>query len=172
MSTRISTGLLLAFLAGVTPWVTLPALAGCGGGQKPSTAMKPIEERRARGVIEKTLLDNDARPTKGRVVKLNGGVELVEDMAIEGEKYGIAYLTEPEAAKAGSAVPAYQRESQQLRLVPGQGGTITLILYEQNYRYDAGDTHSTTAVTAEKRLGRDVADFILHVVKQRKGATQ
>jgi hypothetical protein len=167
----MGTSLLRAVLASLTLTVVAP-LAACGGGQRPTTAMKPIEERRARGVIEKALVDNGMRPATGRVVKLNGGVELVEDMAIEGEKYGIAYLTEPEAAKAGSAVPAYQRESEQLRLVPGQGGTITLIVYEQNYRYDAGDTHATNAVTAEKRLSRDVADFVLHVVKQRKGGGQ
>lgn len=130
--------------------------------------MKPIEERRARGVIERTLLDNGMRPAKGRVVQLQDGSELTEDMAIDGESYGIAYLTEREAGKVGASVPDYQPDEEQLRLVSGTDGTITLILYEQNYSYDAGETHETTAITAEKRLARDVSDFVLHVVKQHK----
>jgi len=89
-------------------------------------------------------------------------------MAIAGESYGIAYLTEREAGKVGTSVPEYRPDEEQLRLVSGTEGSITLILYEQNYRYDAGETHETTAITAEKRLARDVSDFVLHVVKQHK----
>jgi len=143
--------------------------AACSGGQnRPETVMRPIEERRARGVIEQTLVDNGMRPAKGRVVQLQDGSELAEDMAIAGESYGIAYLTEREAGKVGTPVPEYRPDEEQLRLVSGTEGSITLILYEQNYRYDAGETHETTAITAEKRLARDVSDFVLHVVKQHK----
>jgi hypothetical protein len=129
--------------------------------------MKPLEERRARGVIERAILDNGMRPAKGRVVVLSGEVELVEDLAIDGERYGIAYLTAREQ-KTGSSVPPYHPDEEELRLVQGKDGTITLVLYEQSYRFDAGETHETTVITAEKKLSRDVSDFLLHVVKQRK----
>jgi hypothetical protein len=145
------------------------ALAGCSGGQaRPSSVLKPIEERRARGLIEQALSDNGMRPKQGRVVDLPGGTKLVEEMAIDGEVYGVAYVTAQEAAQLGDAVPAYQADNDQLRLVQGSGGAIVLVLYEQNYRYDAGDEHSTNIITAEKKLSRDVSDFVVHVVKQRK----
>jgi hypothetical protein len=144
-------------------------LIACSGAQDhPSTVMRPVEERRARGVIERALLDNGMRPAEGRVVTLPGNASLTEDLAIEGERYGIAYLTAPEAEHAGKAVPPFNPDDDQLRLVAGQDGTITLVLYEQNYRYDAGETHEATVITAEKKLARDVSDFVLHYVKQRK----
>jgi hypothetical protein len=141
----------------------------CSGGQAhPNTEMRPLEERRARGVIERALLDNGMRPAEGRLVTLPGNAELTEDLAIEGERYGIAYMTAQETERAGSAVPKFNPDNEQLRLVPGQDGTITLVLYEQSYRYDAGETHEATVITAENKLSRDVSDFVLHVVRQRK----
>jgi hypothetical protein len=149
--------------------LSAPLAAACSGAQdRPTTAMKPIEERRARGVIERALLDSGARPAQGRVVSLVSGGEVVEDLALDGETYGIAYLTEGEQKKLHPNVPSYVIDDDQLRLVRGVDGAITLLLYEQAYHYDAGDTHETTALTAERKLSRDVADFVLHVVKQRK----
>jgi len=147
----------------------LAVTTACGPSQvRPTTALKPLEERRARGIIEQAVLDNSYRPTEGRSVKLRDGSELTEDMAIDGEVYGIAYLTEREVQLLGKSVPTRNPESQQLRLVRGTGGAIVLVLWEDDYRYDAGDEHTVTIVTAEKKLSRDVADFLLHVVKQRK----
>jgi len=159
-------GPILLVLLGLPCW---SAVTACGPAQtRPTTALKPLEERRARGIIEQAVLDSGARPIKGRSVKLRDGKELTEDMAIDGEVYGIAYLTEREVQQLGKSVPARNPESQQLRLVRGTGGAIVLLLWEDDYRYDAGDEHTVTVVTAEKKLARDVSDFILHVVKQRK----
>lgn len=130
--------------------------------------MKSIEERRARAVIEQVVRQQGARAERGRVVKLQGDAVLTEEFALEVAPYGIAYLTAEEASKAGDSIPAYNPESQQLRLVRGQDKEVVLVLYEQAYKYDAGDAHSATAVTAERKLQRDVEDFMMHVVRQGK----
>ncbi|RLB52849.1 MAG: hypothetical protein DRI90_21755 [Deltaproteobacteria bacterium] len=149
--------------------VCLALTTACGPAQtRPETALKPLEERRARGIIEQAVLDNGYRPLKGRVVKLADGTDMTEDMALEGEVYGIAYISAREAEMLGKSLPKRNPESEQLRLVRGTGGAIILLLWEADYRYDAGEEHTTTAVAAEGKLSRDVADFILHVVKQRK----
>lgn len=153
----------------VALYLLVAGLLGCGGGQsRPTSVLKSIEEVRARGIIEQALFDNGTKPAKGRVVELQAGGTLTEDMGIEGEIYGIAYMTEPEASKVGAAVPSYQRGNEQLRLVKGKDGSITLVLFEQAYQYDAGEEHSSNIIAAEKKLGRDVADFVVHVVKTRK----
>jgi hypothetical protein len=169
-------------IAGLTSWarlgraalflVALTCLAlstACGPAQtRPETALKPLEERRARGIIEQAVLDNGSRPVKGRLVKLADGTDMTEDLALKDEVYGIAYITAREAELLGKSLPERSPDSQQLRLVRGTGGAIILLLWETDYRYDAGEQHTATAVAAERKLSRDVADFILHVVKQGK----
>lgn len=145
------------------------ALPACSGSQAPkSNILKPIEERRARAMIQQVVDRQGQRPAAGRTIKLPGDGELIEDVTLAGTSYGVAYMTADEATKAGAAVPKYNPESQQLRLVRGGNQEVVLVLYEQAYMYDAGDAHSTTAVTAERKLKRDVEDFIMHVVKQGK----
>ena len=146
----------------------LPA-AACTPPKAPaSQVMKSIEERRARAVIEQVIARQGFPPQSGRVVKLRGDVTLTEELAVQGTAYGVAYLTAVEAEKLADAVPRYNPDSQQLRLVRGQQHEVVLVLYEQAYQYDAGGTHSKTAVTAERKLQRDVEDFMMHVVKQQK----
>ena len=49
------------------------------------------------------------------------------------------------------------------------GDVSVLLLYDDAYQYDAGETHTVTAVAAERKLGKDVADFITRVVKAQEG---
>ena len=114
------------------------------------------------------MVDNGVRPARPRQITLPSGQAFSEDMAIEGSRYGVAYVTVSEAEKVSGSIPAYNPDSTELKLVRGQGGEVVLVLYEQNYRYDAGVTHSTNAVTAERTLTRDVNDYLLHVVKPDK----
>lgn len=148
--------------------VVLVLCAGCSGAQRPTKELRPLEERRARALIEEAMLDNGVRPARPRQLTLRSGQPFSEDMAIEGSRYGVAYVTVPEAEKVSGSIPAYNPDSQELKLVRGQSGEVVLVLYEQNYRYDAGATHSTNAVTAERTLKRDVTDYLLHVVKPDK----
>ena len=145
------------------------ATLACSGSQTgPETVLKPIEERRARAVIEEAITSAGMQPKAPRVLKLNDGSELSEEMGIEGGPYGIAYVTSIEEKKLGSSIPERDPRGDQLRLVQASGGAVVLLIYQLNYRYDAGDTHTASIVTAERKLKRDVHDFLTHVVKQGK----
>lgn len=147
--------------------LVLSAVA-CGGAQHKTSILRPLEERRARALIEEALVSNGVSPARPRSVALPGDGSLVEDMAIEGTKYGIAYVTVPEQKALGAAVPGYDPQKLDLTLARGTGGEVVLLLYEQSFEYDAGSEHTTSAVTIEGKLKRDVTDYVLHVVKPDK----
>ncbi|MCA9617595.1 MAG: hypothetical protein KC731_01150 [Myxococcales bacterium] len=148
----------------------LGALAvGCGPARAPALALKPLEERRARAVIEQAIERAGESPAPGRQVKLPSGGDLDEDMAIAGGSYGVAYLTQQEQSSLAGAIVPYDPARQDLYLVQGAGGEVVLVLWEQSYRFDEGSDHTATAVTAEKTLARDVSDYVIHVVRQGKG---
>lgn len=144
------------------------AVVGCGPAQNRAVSLKPLEERRARAIIERAIVDNGERPVRPRVVDVSGK-QLTEDMAIDGGTYGVAYVTREEESALVGAIPARDPEATDLQLVRGSGGEVVLVVWEQNYRFDESSEHTATAVTAERKLGRDVSDFVLHVVKQGKG---
>jgi len=144
------------------------AISGCGPARRPAVSLKPLEERRARAIIERAIAGNGETPVRPRVVDVKGK-KLTEDMAIEGGPYGIAYVTREEEKALSGALPARDPEGTDLQLVRGAEGEVVLVVWEQNYRFDESSEHTATAVTAERKLERDVADFVLHVVKQGKG---
>jgi len=148
--------------------IALLACTGCSGAQRPAEQLRPLEERRARALIEEAMTENGIRPARPRQLTLRSGQSLSEDMAVEGSRYGVAYVTVPEAEEVSGSIPAHNPDDTELKLVRGQSGEVVLVLYEQNYRYDAGATHTTNAVTAERTLKRDVTDYLLHVVKPDK----
>jgi hypothetical protein len=134
------------------------------------TCVKPLEERRARAVIEQAIRDGGMEPTAPHIVKVKrSGAQLSEDMRIGEGPYSVAYVTYDEEKKLDGMIAARDPNDENLRLEPGAGGEIVLILWAQNYRFDEGEEHTATAVTAERKLKRDVADFIQHVVKPGKG---
>jgi hypothetical protein len=141
---------------------------GCGGAQRGDTELRPLEEHRARGIIEDAIVSNGMKPARPRVVTVSGK-ELTLDMAIEGRPYGVAYITRDEQQTLADVLPARDPESDQLRLVKGHDGAVVLVVWEVDYRFDQGSDHSATVVTAERKLKRDVSDFLIHVVKAGKG---
>ena len=164
---RIAVAAVVARLL-IATFALLPVAACKPAAAPASQVMKSIEERRARAVIEQVLRRQGDSAGRGRTIKLPGEATLAEEFSLGTKPYGIAYLTVEEASKVGDSIPAYNPDSQQLRLVRGQDKEVVLVLYEQAYKYDAGSAHSTTAVTAERKLQRDVEDFMMHVVRQGK----
>ncbi len=142
---------------------------GCGPAKGPDTVLRPLEERRARAVIEQAIRAAGLEPTAPRVIQVRSKADLSEDMRIGQGPYAIAYLTRGEEKKLAGKIAQRDPQSQDLRLEQGTDGEIVLILWAQNYRFDQGEEHTATAVTAERKLRRDVADYIEHVVKPGKG---
>lgn len=142
----------------------------CAPAKGPDQVLKPLEERRARAIIEEAIRAGGMDPTAPHIIKLKRNeAELAEDMRIGEGPYAVAYLTYDEEKKLAGSIAARDPKDEQLRLEPGRDGEIVLILWAQNYRFDEGEDHTATAVTAERKLRRDVADFIQHVVKPGKG---
>jgi hypothetical protein len=156
--------LALATIVGVTLFA-----GACGPSRAPVQMLRSLEERRAQAIIERTFADHGVQPAPGRVLKLSDGSEIREELAIAGSPYGVAYVTEQEAQKHGKALPPHDPNNDQLRLIRPNENAVVLLLYQTAYRFDAGEAHSVTAVTAENQLAKDVADFVTHVVRQNKG---
>lgn len=151
--------LVAALLTGLTTGCAEPKSAD-------SVILRSLEERRANSIVGRAVEISGQQPKAGRRLAIDGG-ELQEDFLIGDGPYGVAFLTEEELARLGDAIPKHDPNSEQLRLIRPAKDAIVLVLYHHQYRYDAGDAHTVTVVTAEKKLEKDVIDFITHVVKQK-----
>jgi len=138
-------------------------LGGCGGRQAPKTDLHPIDQGRAVLLMQEAIESNGVKPAPGHDVDLGEGKKLHVDLLVGSTGYGIAYVTAYEAEALGKSLPQ-RRNSEEMRIQP-VGDLHVLLLYDDGYQYDAGETHSQTAVAAEGKLKRDVADYMLRVVK-------
>lgn len=155
------TGLALAAL-----FVTLAA--GCGG-PPPKTAnpTRTLDERRAVEIIFGAFRDERDQPAAGRKIALDEGKPLEVDVAAAGRKYGVAYVTANERRALGGALPTRDPSiGDALQLVRGTGDDSDariLVLHDIDYTYDdqVGTAHESTTITAERKLARDVRDFVV-----------
>jgi len=128
---------------------------------------RPLEERRAVEVILQAFQDERDQAVRGRPVLLRQGLALEVDVAAQGRKYGVAYVTGVEQQKLGAALPARdQNRGDALQLVSGlgeDGDAHVLVLHDSDYLYDdqVGDERRETTITAELKLRRDVRDFLV-----------
>jgi hypothetical protein len=148
---------------------------GCGPPPvAPTPVMRAIDETRTLALMREAVREAGFRVSAPREHVLAEQKKLREDVRIGDSIYGIAFVTDSEVDKLGSAIPAYRPDSDQLRLVrpvasaTGESGAVVLVLYAKAYRYDVGHTHASNVTTAENKLKRDVSDFVHHVVKTGK----
>jgi len=149
-------------------------ITGCGGGPaKNANPTRALDERRAVQVIAQAFHDEHDAPVPGRPVQLAEGKPLEVDVMSDGHKYGVAYVTPNERQALGAALPAKGAEmGDALQLVHGTGAdaeTRILVLHDTDYRYDdqVGTAHEETTITAERRLARDVRDFLVRAHSER-----
>jgi hypothetical protein len=159
-----------AFRVGLLGLVGVTALAGAGCASDPPAAPHPlhaIPEGRARQLIAQTFASAGLTPEDNRAVDVRGRYVNL-DVAAVGHKYGVAYLTPQDWAKAGDALPPRPSDGA-LVVAVGDGATRILCLYADDYGED-DDTnaeHRTTTIAADRRLERDVRDFIHRAEAQR-----
>ena len=128
---------------------------------------RPLDERRAVEIILQAFRDERDAPVRGHPVPLAPGKTLEVDVASQGKKYGVAYVTSNERTELGAALPARDPSmGDALQLVSGagdQGDARILVLHDADYVYDdqVGEEHEETTVTAELKLRRDVRDFLV-----------
>ena len=162
-STSSAAGRMRALLAVLGCGLALGAGA-CGGAGTPARPdMRTLEDGRAVLVIQQAMQENGTKPEPGRDVPLPNGSPLHVDVMVGGTGYGVAFLTPQDVKKIGSALPA-RRNAEEMRITR-LGEVSVLLLYDDAYQYDAGETHTATALAAERKLAKDIGDFITRVIK-------
>lgn len=155
-----------ASIAAAVSLATGLALAACGGAPpKAPNPTRPIDERRALPLIAQALQDGGDTPNEGREITLPSGHKLHVDVSAKGRQYGIAYLTGADLAKLDMKQDLPPRNGSDLAIVQGSGpdsGAVILVLFDTDYQFDdlVGEQHEETTITAEKKLTRDVRDFV------------
>jgi hypothetical protein len=157
-----------AFRPGAGLAGALLLLLGCGSPppRAPNPA-RPIDERRAIEIILQAFKDQRDVPVRGRPIALQPGRSLDVDVAAQGKRYGVAYVTASEQALLGPALPPRDpARGDALQLISGVGADAdahVLVLHDDDYLYDdhVGERHQDTSVTAELKLRRDVRDFLV-----------
>jgi hypothetical protein len=150
--------------------VVAAVLTAHGCSNPPPRAANPtraLDERRAIQVIATAFRDERDAPAPGRSVELAAGKALEVDVGADGHKYGVAYITPTERQRLGVALPPRNPSmGDALQLVRGTGADADariLVLYDSDYLYDdfIGAEREATTITAERKLARDVRDFLV-----------
>lgn len=148
--------------------LVVSSIAGCGGPDaKAPNPTRPIDERRAVPLIAQAYKDSGAQASDGRDMRLVSGKTLHVDVGTVGHKYGVAYLTTGDASSldAKTDLPPHTPGGD-LPVVQGTGpdaDAVILVLFDSDYLWDdlMGAEHEATNITAEKKLTRDVRDFVV-----------
>jgi hypothetical protein len=153
------------------PIVTLGLWAMLGCAPEPpreAHALHAIPEDRARELIARTFREAGVPSEADRMVGVGREGQTVRlEVAAAGRTFGVAYLTEDDWKKLGDSLPA-RGKGGSLLVAPGDGGTKILCLFASDYAEDdsAGDGHGASTVAADRRLARDVKDFLHHAEEQ------
>jgi hypothetical protein len=148
------------------PILVFPAF-GCANPEARSpNPTHPLDEERALTVITQAYKDTGAAATDGRAVRLSTGHSLRVDVGTEGRRYGVAYLTAADQALLDpkTDLPPHMPGGD-LPVVQGAGSdvdAVILVLFAEDYQYDdfLGTGREATGIAAERKLARDVRDFL------------
>jgi hypothetical protein len=153
--------------------LALGVIACSGPPPRTANPTRPLDERRAVEIMIRAFHEEKDRPVPGRKIELTAGKRLEVDVGSQGKKYGVAYVTVNERMALGSALPPRDPAmGDALQLVRGLGPEADariLILHDSEYQYDdqLGAERSVTSITAERKLERDVRDFLVRAHAER-----
>lgn len=141
--------------------------SGCAApeAKAPTTPTQPLDEKRALAVITQAYRDAGAVAAAGRPVRLATGKSLRVDVGTEGRRYGVAYLTGSDQALLEQADLPPHTPGGDLPVVQGAGAdvdAVILVLFADDYQYDdfLGTGREAPGIAAERKLARDVRDFL------------
>jgi hypothetical protein len=144
-------------------------LAGCEG-EPARTAhdARPVPEARAASVIARVFRENDLEPEAARSVHLTRDKSIKLEVAAAHHQFGVAYVSEADAAQLGDALPHRPKGTRALVVVQGEQGAHVLVLFEGDYVDDDadGEDHTMSGVAADRKLERDVRDFLRRAERQ------
>lgn len=148
--------------------IVLGTFLGCHSpdAKAPSRLTEPLDEKRALAVITQAYRDAGAAPAPGRPLRLKTGKSVRVDVGTEGRHFGIAYLTGADQSllDAEKDLPPHTPGGD-LPVVQGAGvdsDAVILVLFADDYQYDdfLGTDREAPGIAAEKKLARDVRDFL------------
>jgi hypothetical protein len=129
-----------------------------------------LDQSEAIGLIASAIAAEGETPAGARPIALPRNQRLMADVTVKGHKFAIAYVTIDERRQLGKSVPAHDVGSNALQLVRDVNDreTRVLVLHDLNYMTDeqAGEEREVSSVVVERRLERDVRDFIAEARRQ------
>jgi hypothetical protein len=130
--------------------------------------LSPLPEARAQALIGRTFREAGVPAEANRYVRVGREEKRVRlEIAATGRKFGVAYLTSADWAQVGDVLPP-KSEKGALVVASGEGGIRILCLFASDYADDdrTGDERTSTTVAADRRLERDVRDFLHRAEEQ------
>jgi hypothetical protein len=126
---------------------------------------RPMDEPRAQEVIAKTFQGEGVDPEGGRTISL-GPPAVKLEVGATGHKYGVVWLTRDLTQRLASLLPKHDNDDGPLVVLDGVGkdaGAHVLVIWETDYMTDdlQGESHASTEIAAERKLERDVRDFLV-----------
>ena len=146
--------------------VLLNACADDTPSSRTPTQSRPMDEPRAQGVIARTFQAEGVEPEAGRTFALSTKDTPKLEVGAQGHKYGVIWLTHDLEAQIKGFLPKHENDDGSLVVLDGasvDSGGHALVLWESDYMTDdlSGASHSATEIAAERKLERDVRDFLL-----------
>jgi hypothetical protein len=149
---------------------SLVALAASACDHEPPPvkhALRPIPEKRATELIARVFRDAGLQPETDRYLRVYKHEKRLRlEVAAMGRRFGVAYLTADDWAAFGDALPPHPKDDS-LAIGSAEGNRV-LVLFADDYTEDdlAGEDHVATTIAADRRLARDVRDFVQHAQQQ------
>jgi hypothetical protein len=124
-----------------------------------------MDEARAQRVIAATFQGEGVEPEAGRTIAVSSNPVKLE-VAATGHKFGVIWLTRDVQRELRALLPRHDNDEGSLVVLDGIGkdtGAHALALWESDYMTEdvAGEARSETEIAAEKKLERDVRDFLV-----------
>jgi hypothetical protein len=161
---RIVTSRLVAFFA-----ASLALTLGCAqGAPPPKHPLRPISEKRAAELIARVFREAGLEPENDRYLRVYPHDKRLRlEVAAAGRHFGVAYLTAADWDAFSDVLPPHPKDDS-LAIGAAEGNRF-LVLFAADYAEDdlAGDEHTATTIATDRRLARDVRDFVHRAEQQR-----
>lgn len=156
----------LCWMLGCWLLLSLGAWACASVAPRVPRPSRPLDETRAVQVIANAFSAEGEPPAPGHEIQLEDSKLLKVDVQARDHQFGVAYLSQSELRALGAALPPRDPAmGDALQLMSGMGEHANiriLVLHDSDYMYDdhQGDSYRASTITAERKLERDVRDFL------------
>ena len=141
--------------------------AACGArAPRAPLPTRPIDEPHALALMARAMREAGAQPAAGRDVQLVTGKRVHVDVMAAGRQWGIAYITDPESKDLKPNGDYVQPAGDDLPVIQGYGPDAAVkacLLFAHDYTWEESteEQRSQHNIAAERRLQRDVTDFVV-----------